>query len=353
MATTKVNVVTLDWLAVTFKGCSPQEVIESILQMELEQFSLEKWGINKYQFHYACCDIKVYFNEKKGDENMGVFFQLSGSGCGQYEEYLNGNLNNWVELVQRCIDFHGNFTRLDIANDIYDESLNVLSMYKYSKKGLCISSAKKSTYYDTYMLDTGVTVGETIEIGKRGGDGQQFCVYNKLFEQRANGILEGTKDIESWMRAELRLFGKKAKLIANQIILKRPLADIFFESVNGHYRFVVDSDMSNDNQVRRRPMVDWWAKYIGTSEKVVLSIERRKTTMEDSKMWLDKQASKTLCKLYMAEKAVNGEEGARAYIEYLLIEGYNRFSDNDKAEIQQYVQEKKSGETWGIDRKVV
>ena len=49
---------------------------------------------------------------------MGVYVELKGQGCRQYEEFLNGNENNWVTLVNRLYQYQVNFTRIDIANDI-------------------------------------------------------------------------------------------------------------------------------------------------------------------------------------------------------------------------------------------
>ena len=32
---------------------------------------------------------------------MGVFIELKGQGCRQYEEFLNSNENNWIALITR------------------------------------------------------------------------------------------------------------------------------------------------------------------------------------------------------------------------------------------------------------
>ena len=64
---------------------------------------------------------------------MGVFIELRGQGCRQYEEYMESNVNNWVTLMKRISECHSNFTRLDIANDIFDGSLSVPLIYSYCK----------------------------------------------------------------------------------------------------------------------------------------------------------------------------------------------------------------------------
>lgn len=131
------NSVMLDYLAVTIKGLAPDDVIEKILILPKDKFVLNEWGINKYQRHYAFSEIKVYFN-KDWESKMGVFIELRGQGCRQYEEYMESNVNNWVTLMKRISECHSNFTRLDIANDIFDGSLSVPLIYSYCKKQLCI-----------------------------------------------------------------------------------------------------------------------------------------------------------------------------------------------------------------------
>lgn len=88
------NSVRIDYFAVTIKDVPPEEVLEEILLIPQDQFALNAWGINKYQSHYACSDIKVYFNQVL--DKMGVYLELKGRGCRQYEEFMVGNANNWV-----------------------------------------------------------------------------------------------------------------------------------------------------------------------------------------------------------------------------------------------------------------
>ena len=142
----------IDYFAVTVKDVSPEEVLEEILLIPQDQFALNAWGINKYQRHYACSDIKVYFNQAL--DNMGVYLELKGQGCRQYEEFMAGNANNWVALVTRLYRYQVNFTRIDIANDIYDNALSVQTLYAYCKRGLCITRAQHMDYHERSVLES-------------------------------------------------------------------------------------------------------------------------------------------------------------------------------------------------------
>ena len=337
-----INSVKIDYFAVTVKKLLPHEVIETILQIPLEHFTLNAWGINKYQSHYACSEIKVYFNNNSS--TMGVYIELKGKGCRQYEEFLNGNNNNWVFLINRLSEHSANFTRIDIANDIYDRSLSVQTLYSYCKRGLCVTRAKHFEYHERSILESGERVGETIAIGSRGN--QQWCVYNKLMEQKGQGKLVGNTPY--WIRAELRCWQKKSNIIANQINLHRPLTTIYFEAINGHYRFVVPN--AKDTNLRRRTCVKWWKDYIGTKNKTVLSISRTKPTLKDSEKWTEKQVSKTLAKLYLAKYKAYNFEKADNFIYNLLQRGMNKLTENDEKEIEQYIREQQSSSLWGIKK---
>ena len=140
-------------------------------------------------------------------------------------------------------------------------------------------------YHERSILETGERVGETVTIGARGS--QQWCVYNKLMEQRGKGKV--VDETNSWVRAELRCWQGKANIIAQQMVLKRPLTAIYFEAINGHYRFVRPND--RDTNKRRRQPVKWWLDYLKTETKTQLSIERTKPTLRQSEQWTEKQVS--------------------------------------------------------------
>ena len=260
-----MNTVKIDYFAVTVKNMAPERVLTDILLVPLEDFTLNNWGINKYQRHYACSEIKVYFNEDR--LSMGVFIELKGQGCRQYEEFLDGNENNWVALINRLYHHNANFTRLDIAHDIFDSSLDVQRIYDYCKKGLCISKAKRFEYHEKAVLENGERVGETVAIGARGN--QQWCIYNKRMEQLGKQELV---EYPSWIRAELRCWQEKANIIAKQLFIKRPLSSIYFEAINGHYRFVQPN--ATDTNRWRRKKVKWGLDYLKTENQTVLSVER-------------------------------------------------------------------------------
>ena len=290
-----MNTVRIDYFAVTIKNVLPERVLTDILLIPLEDFTLNNWGINKYQRHYSCSEIKVYFNDDR--LSMGVFIELKGKGCRQYEEFLDGNENNWIALISRLYQYTVNFTRLDIAHDIFDGSLDVQRIYDYCKKGLCISKAKHFEYHEKSILENGERVGETVAIGSRGN---------------------------------------------------QPLSSIYFEAINGHYRFIRPNE--TDSNRWRRKKVKWWIDYLKTENQTVLSVVRTKPTLRQSEAWTEKQVAKTLAKVYIAKYQAYDVKKAESYIQGLLKEGLSKLTDNDEKDIEQYIREQKSSSLWGIDR---
>ena len=199
-------------------------------------------------------------------------------------------------------------------------------------------------YHERSVLETGERIGETVTIGARGS--QQWCVYNKLMEQTGKGKI--VDKISDWVRAELRCSQGKANIIAQQIVLKRPLTAIYFEAINGHYRFVRPND--RDTNKRRRQPVKWWLDYLQTETKTRLSIERTKPTLRQSEQWTEKQVSKTLAKLYVAKYEATTLEEANQFLQDLLKLGLSKFTNSDEKEIDQYVREHQSSGTWGIQK---
>lgn len=348
------NTVCVDWFAVTVKPFETdpvkavRDVIENTLRMDFKKFAFQNFGINKYNCHFVCGDIKIYYsqNERTGllSEKMGVFVQMTGEGCRQYEEYMNNNVNNWVALVNRFMQRRSNFTRIDVANDIHDNSLDVQQIYEYCKKGLCISASKKYEYHETGILVSGQRVGETVNIGAKGSDGQQLGIYNKLLERREQG--QSLENKESWIRSELRLFGKRANEFAKIMATKKPLKDIYFEVVNLSYRFVLDDKYSTDKNKRRRPTVQWWLDYIATKQKTSLKYAREKPTLKDTKNYLDKQVARSLAKVYRAIELAKGSDEANAFVLKILEEGERKLTDKDFAEIEQYAEEENNEVLW-------
>ena len=345
------NVVSIDWVSCTVKKISPQEVIENILLMSVDDFSIEDWGINRYNMHYSCGDIKVFFKIKQGQPdliNMGVFVLLSGQGAQQYSEFFDSNKNNWCELFKRFMNCDANVTRVDIAHDIFNGLLCVRVLQDYIKKGLCISQAKTSRYYEDNILETGEVIGETVEIGKKGNNNIQLCVYNKLMEQYSIGNIKKIEGIDNWVRSEMRYFGQRANKVALRIAEHEPLKKIFFSTIAGFVRFIApENKHKKDSNRWRRPLVDWWKEYLENEDATKLEVVRKKPTLQRTERWIETAVNRSLAKLMLAWTEAYGAKTAWNMLQKHLESGEEKLTDKDKAEVEQYVREQQNKVLWG------
>ncbi|HGW2889712.1 replication initiation factor domain-containing protein [Enterococcus avium] len=212
---------------------------------------------------------------------------ITGQGSQQYSEFFESNKNNWSELFKRFLIYDTNFTRIDIAHDIFNELLSVNVLQNYIKSGLCISKAKTSRYYEDNILESGEIIGETVEIGNKGNNNIQLCVYNKLMQQYSVGNIHQIVGIDSWVRSEMRYFGQRANQIALKISGEEPLKKIFFSTIAGFIRFISPiNKYKKDSNRWRRPLVSWWSEYLENEEATKLEIRRKKLPFSELKIGL-------------------------------------------------------------------
>lgn len=349
------NTVCIDWLQATLKNPSDDEpfnvflqhIVNDILLLDYEKFAFESWGKNTYNSHIAFGEIKIYYSTglRNGKRRSDVSLEMGGQACRQYEHYLDGNYRNWVSLIQILLENQAKFTRLDIANDIYDDLLDVQKIHDYCRQGLCITKARYYEYHETGLNSSGEIVGETVNIGKKGNDSQQLGIYNKRMEQKEKGKL--VPGVSSWVRCELRLFGQRAHGLAKILSTARPLREVFFEILSSSYRFVMADRNTTDDNKWRRPTVEWWKNYIGSSATTILKVEREKSTIERQIKYLEKQVPKTLAKVYKAQELAYGKDKAINFLLSLLEKGEHALEEKDFNDIEQYAVEQNSSVYWG------
>ena len=109
----------------------------NILRIPLEYFTFYDYGYNKYNCHFAYNEIKIYFKRDFEKPNQyiveqGVFLELKGQACRQIEEFFSTKFS-WPHFLRKCYEHYAKFTRFDLANDIYDKTLNIQQIKKKQK----------------------------------------------------------------------------------------------------------------------------------------------------------------------------------------------------------------------------
>lgn len=351
-----LNTLMIDYVSCTFKNLSSidiDSVMEylaiNILKIPLDYFAYYDYGYNKYNCHFAYNEIKIYFKRDFENPNQyiveqGVFLELKGQACRQIEEFFSTNFS-WPHFLRKCYEHYAKFTRFDLANDIYDRTLNIQQIKSFADKGLCVTRVKTKIYYEETEANSQNLYGNSITFGKRGNDGRQWCVYNKLLEQNKTS----TQYSNGWIRSELRLFGDSAQSGVNYLIEKQiTLNDFFFQTLSDFIRFV--SEECTDKNIRRRPITKWWSDYLQTQEKIHLKTTKEKRTMLSTETFINKQAKKSLGMIYSRDKIAYGEEKALENLVSLAKNGESKMTIDDMMIVQQSALEKTT-ETSYIQRK--
>src|SRR5699024_2164021 len=137
----------------------------------------------------------------------------------------------------RFIDFilekQGKFTRLDLALDIFDNSIpSVQVLQDYVKRGQLSTKSHKFIEINSGRVLDGKLTGFTLYIG---APPQILRIYDKKQERMDN--TGEVVDVENWTRWELELTSKKAMQVALYISNGKPLNKIIKGILSAHYSF--------------------------------------------------------------------------------------------------------------------
>ena len=115
----KENVVLYDWLSFTSKKHTPQELIAALGLSHVPW--TETKGARGYmdRLYFGC--ISVHYN---GREDMGVWVELSGQGCRNFED-LTTLPGKWDDLFSFIHHENLHMTRLDVAFDDHTGILDI------------------------------------------------------------------------------------------------------------------------------------------------------------------------------------------------------------------------------------
>lgn len=153
----------LDYLRLRFKTLDYKTIIDKVLLLEDKPFVREDNGRYGYQHYIRFGDINLYYSDS--DSHMGTLVEFSGSGCRQYEWYLQEEQDrDWKAFLEACFDYAVastaskeasqdflKVTRLDIALDeLYSSKGNYdISRLKWKyDNGLLVSKALTVEYWD-------------------------------------------------------------------------------------------------------------------------------------------------------------------------------------------------------------
>lgn len=242
------NIILFDWLSFTSSIHSPYSIIE-FLGLEKLQFR-ESYGNKHYSARLVFGSISIFY---AGKVNEGVFVDMSGDGCREFEEYSTRTFSDIFRDISDEPECY-NITRLDVAYDCYDRS--VLNIQKLKKETEALNFVSK---FKDPVLEYGVRSGSlTIYYGSKSSEVYMRC-YDKAKER-------DREDVAYWIRWEIVLKNDKAMSFVFQYVIGEDIGLLFFGVLNNYIRFIVP-DKSQTN-ISRLKTAKWWLNFVNTVEKI-------------------------------------------------------------------------------------
>ena len=195
----------IDWLTVSGHFITFEEMIEFL---GLKNSGLEfkecppRW-FYKYSVTYDN-HITLMLSQKE-DYTAGCI-NLSGQGCRLIESFSCYSL---LDLIKRVAELDGfNVSRIDIAQDVIDDSFSIDTLVKAYRKGNYTCRSKFSNLMQS--LNDGIK-GTSLYFGKQNSN----CFIN-IYDKRAERGFQ-PEDMPNWTRIEIRLRSVNAQGFANEL----------------------------------------------------------------------------------------------------------------------------------------
>ncbi len=330
--------IKLDYLAftVSYTYENIQTIKEFFDNMNYEELS---YGGMRYSRSAVVGDGgRVFWHPDRAE--MGIHVRLGSKALGQVKTTALGMLN-------RVVDWGGEFKRLDIAFDDTDGRLDIDHIHHEILAGNVQSRWSRVTRLSGTGFGKTEKLGDTVYIGSRGS--QSFLrIYDKLLEQQDRG--KDTQEFDHWVRVELELKGKKAGVFGNILAVsgrengKKSAGELCASLLYGLIDFKVKNE--DDSNVSRWETVDWWKEFIGQATKMKLSIAKHEKTMDDSKVWIERSVATTLAMIVLAENDDQGVSGYQ-FIMDTIYEGQKKLSKEQLRRLDQWNVQQKEKEHGG------
>lgn len=237
-----------DWLSFTSPFHSPFSIIE-FLGLEKCDFRQSN-GHRTYAYKLTFGEINICYDSSV---NEGVWVEMSGQGCRQFEEYSDKSfIDIFQEIVENPKDYH--ITRLDVAYDCFDKKTLDISKLKRETEDLNFISKFKDP-----VIEYGVRSRScTIYYGSRSSEIYMRCYDKKKERER--------EDIEYWVRWEIVLKNDNAFSFVQQLMSGVIIGTLFFGVLNNYIRYIVpDKQQTN---ISRLDTAKWWLRFVNTVDSI-------------------------------------------------------------------------------------
>lgn len=283
----------IDWCQITVKDVDLFTVITDILKIPLSLMELQNKGkgIAGHELVAGFDNIKILKPTGKMQYN-GFQILMSGSGCRNYENFLVINKETWFDFFARVCQYHVNFPRIDLAIDDHKPYLNIPELIRLTKQGLISSQLRNYSENASGELSESIHVhkGNTLYLGSSNSD-FRIVFYEKGYEQAEKF---GKELDPNWNRYELRFRQERANKVVQELIARRDVAEIAMSVLNGKIRFLEQPENKSTSRKRLYPTYPPWELFMQDIEKIKLTIQPQKKTLNSIWNWLESSVAPSL-----------------------------------------------------------
>ena len=283
----------IDWCQITVKDVDLFTVITDILKIPLSLMELQNKGkgIAGHELVAGFDNIKILKPTGKIQYN-GFQILMSGSGCRNYENFLVINKETWFDFFARVCQYHVNFPRIDLAIDDHKPYLNIPELIRLTKQGLISSQLRNYSENASGELSESIPVhkGNTLYLGSSNSD-FRIVFYEKGYEQAEKF---GKELDPNWNRYELRFRQERANKVVQELIARRDVAEIAMSVLNGKIRFLEQPENKSTSRKRLYPTYPPWELFMQDIEKIKLTIQPQKKTLNSIWNWLESSVAPSL-----------------------------------------------------------
>lgn len=283
----------IDWCQITVKDVDLFTVITDILKIPLSLMELQNKGkgIAGHELVAGFDNIKILKPTGKMQYN-GFQILMSGSGCRNYENFLVINKETWFDFFARVCQYHVNFPRIDLAIDDHKPYLNIPELIRLTKQGLISSQLRNYSENASGELSESIPVhkGNTLYLGSSNSD-FRIVFYEKGYEQAEKF---GKELDPNWNRYELRFRQERANIVVQELIARRDVAEIAMSVLNGKIRFLEQPENKSTSRKRLYPTYPPWELFMQDIEKIKLTIQPQKKTLNSIWNWLESSVAPSL-----------------------------------------------------------
>lgn len=283
----------IDWCQITVKDVDLFTVITDILKIPLSLMELQNKGkgIAGHELVAGFDNIKILKPTGKMQYN-GFQILMSGSGCRNYENFLVINKETWFDFFARVCQYHVNFPRIDLAIDDHKPYLNIPELIRLTKQGLISSQLRNYSENASGELSESIPVhkGNTLYLGSSNSD-FRIVFYEKGYEQAEKF---GKESDPNWNRYELRFRQERANKVVQELIARRDVAEIAMSVLNGKIRFLEQPENKSTSRKRLYPTYPPWELFMQDIEKIKLTIQPQKKTLNSIWNWLESSVAPSL-----------------------------------------------------------